>query len=35
VEQGDNHPHLKYAFNKDADKNQKELAKDLKSKGVE
>ena len=31
----DNHPHFKYAFGSDAEKNQKELAEDLKKKGVQ
>jgi RHS repeat-associated protein len=35
MKQGDNHPHFKFAFHKNAAKNQKELAKYLKSLGVE
>ncbi len=33
--QGDDHPHFKYAFGEDAAKNQKQLAEDLKKKGVQ
>ena len=33
--QGDDHPHFKYAFGEDASKNQKQLAEDLKKKGVQ
>jgi RHS repeat-associated protein len=32
--QGNDSPHYKYAFNKDAKKNQKQLAEDLKKQGV-
>ncbi len=34
IRKGDDHPHFKYAFNKEADKNRKELAEDLKKEGV-
>jgi RHS repeat-associated protein len=33
--QGDDHPHFKYAFGVDAEKNQKQLAGDLKKMGVQ
>jgi RHS repeat-associated protein len=32
---GNDHPHFKYAFNKDADANRKQLAEDLKKQGVQ
>ena len=32
---GDDHPHFKYAFNKSADEDRKQLAKDLVDEGIE
>jgi hypothetical protein len=34
VSEGDNHPHFKYAFDKKASENRKELATFLKDQGV-
>lgn len=34
LSQGDDHPHFKYAFDKDAIENTKQLAEELKNKGI-